>query len=245
MNSFLAAGLEALRMARDAADSGRCRLALDDLRLEAPVPRPGRFLGIGGNFPRPCGPGAVSAVPRPQWFSKLLSGSSGPFDNIELPSGFDTVIHEAELAFVIGTRCRHVKRETALSMIAGYLVCNDVTVVDLVQDPTLVLFAKSFDTHGPTGPWLVTADEIADPHALLIRSSVSGEQCQSASTSLMQVRCEEMIVYLSKFLTLEPGDIVTTGSPIIGRVPLSPGDVVRCEIEGIGAISNPVVRADS
>ncbi|WP_237530233.1 fumarylacetoacetate hydrolase family protein [Streptomyces sp. SID3915] len=166
--------------------------------------------------------------------------------------GADAACDEAgdqdEAGVVIGRRCRHVAAEDARSVIAGYLVANDVSVRDWLakRSPTFTL-GKSFDTHGPIGPWLTTDDEIADPHALRMRLSVNGEVRQDSSTNDMIYDIYEQIAYLSQVMTLMPGDILATGTPAgigapIGRF-LRTGDVVRAEIEGLGMIENHVVAA--
>jgi len=152
-----------------------------------------------------------------------------------------------ELGVVIGQRCRHVTREQARSVIAGYTVCNDFTLRDWqLRSPTMTI-GKSFDTTGPCGPWLVTGDEIADPHDLPMRLLVNGELRQSESTSGMVNDIYDQIAYLSTVMTLEPGDLIATGTPSGVGIAMSPqvflkvGDVVRAEIDGIGFIENQVI----
>ena len=155
--------------------------------------------------------------------------------------------YEGELGFVIGKRCRHVSRDNAADVIAGYLVVNDATVRDWqLRIPTWTM-GKSFDTHGPIGPWIVTSDELSDPHQLQLRTWVNGELRQESNTKELIFDCFSLVEHLSTAFTLEPGDIVATGTPAgvgIGMKPpklLKHGDAVRIEIEGIGEIENPVI----
>lgn len=247
MVALLAQGEGAMQIARSARRSGAA-IALEDVHLEAPVLMPRKFLAIGMNYPRngeEPAYGESLKAPRGRseqiWFNKQVTCVNGPFDPIELPRASGKVIYEVELAFVIGQRCRHVTGSDASSAIAGYLICNDVTVVDWVlRSPTATL-GKSFDTHGPLGPWLVTADEVGDPQALGLRSYVNGAERQCGSTAQMHFSCPEMVEYLSSVFTLEPGDVITTGTPSRVSEYLKVDDTVRCEIDGIGHIENVVI----
>jgi 2-keto-4-pentenoate hydratase/2-oxohepta-3-ene-1,7-dioic acid hydratase in catechol pathway len=157
------------------------------------------------------------------------------------------VDYEGELGVVIGSRCRNVSVERAHEVVAGYLIVNDVSVRDWQKASPTMTMGKSWDTHGPTGPWLVTADEIPDPHDLRIRTWVDDDLRQDASTKLMITNCWELIAFLSTAFTLLPGTIIATGTPagvgFVMKPPrcLDPGMHVRIEIEGIGTIDNPVV----
>ena len=159
----------------------------------------------------------------------------------------DLVDYEGELGVVIGKRCRNVSVADAPSVVAGYLIVNDVSVRDWQRATPTMTMGKSWDTHGPIGPWLVTADEIADPHNLKLRTWVDGEIRQDASTSQMITNCWEQIAHMSTAFTLLPGTIIATGTPAgVGFVMqpprcLKPGSQVRIEIEGIGTIDNPVI----
>ncbi|KAF1066017.1 fumarylacetoacetate hydrolase family protein [Variovorax sp.] len=182
------------------------------------------------------------------WFNKQVSCVAGPFDEVHRPRVSAQFDYEGELGVVIGRRCRHVRAEEAMAMVAGYVVINDMSVRDWqLRAPTHTL-GKSFDTHGPFGPWLVTRDEIPDPHALRLRTWVNGELRQDGNTAQMIHRIEAMLVELTTAFTLEPGDVLSTGSPAgVGGLMdppryLVPGDVVRVEIEGIGHIENRVVE---
>jgi 2-keto-4-pentenoate hydratase/2-oxohepta-3-ene-1,7-dioic acid hydratase in catechol pathway len=158
--------------------------------------------------------------------------------------------YEGELAIVIGRRCRHVSVEQAHEVIAGYTIANDVSVRDWqLRTPTMTM-GKSFDTHGPVGPWIVTADELGDPHDLGIRTFVNEERRQDGNTREMVFNCFEQVAHLSEAFTLEPGDVIATGTPAgvgAARQPfpeglLKVGDVVRVEIDGIGTLENTVVE---
>ena len=182
------------------------------------------------------------------FFNKQTTCVAGPFDPIHLPRVSPLLDYEGELAFVIGRRCRHVPRDRAHEVIAGYLVVNDVSVRDWqLRTPTMTM-GKSFDTHGPMGPWLVTPDEIGDPHALELRTWVNGELRQHSNTRHLIYDCFAQVEHLSTAFTLEPGDVVTTGTPAGVGGAMSPprflraGDVVRIEIEKIGAIENRVTE---
>lgn len=224
---------------------------LDAVVLEAPVDDPQKYLGIGMNYKEHAEEARQAGVPIPSsqmWFNKQVSCIVGPYDAIHKPAVSDELDYEVELGVVIGRRCRHVAVEDARSVIAGYLVTNDVSVRDWLakRSPTFTL-GKSFDTHGPIGPWLTTEDEIPDPHDLRMRLSVNGEVRQDASTDDMIYDIYQQIAYLSQVMTLMPGDVLATGTPAgigapTGRF-LKAGDIVRAEIEGLGVIENHVVAA--
>jgi 2-keto-4-pentenoate hydratase/2-oxohepta-3-ene-1,7-dioic acid hydratase in catechol pathway len=221
--------------------------ALADVKLEAPINDPQKFLAIGMNYREHMKEAVAAGIPVPTsqlWFNKQVSCITGPYDPIDLPEVSDKLDYEAELGVIIGKKCRHVKAADARSVIAGYLVCNDVSVRDWqMRSPTFTL-GKSFDTHGPIGPWLTTDDEISDPLALEMFLTVNGEERQRSSTGDMVYNIYEQIEYLSTVMTLQPGDILATGTPsgvgaAQGRF-LKTGDVVRVEVQNLGAIENRV-----
>jgi 2-keto-4-pentenoate hydratase/2-oxohepta-3-ene-1,7-dioic acid hydratase in catechol pathway len=247
MVALLAAGPAALEAARQAAARARSRLPLAGLRLEAPVRRPPKFLAIGLNYADHVRESGMEAPAVPVFFNKQSTCVVGPADPVHLPRVSPLLDYEGELGFVIGRRCRHVPRDRAPEVIAGYVVVNDVSVRDWqLRTPTMTI-GKSFDTHGPMGPWLVTGDELGDPHALELRTWVNGELRQHSNTRELIFDCFAQVEHLSTAFTLEPGDVVTTGTPAgVGgamRPPrfLQAGDVVRIEIERIGSIENPVI----
>jgi len=239
--------LDELRPAILAA-AGETR-ALADVVLEAPIDAPQKYLGIGMNYREHAVEAAQAGIPTPTsqlWFNKQVSCIVGPHDDIVKPDISDALDYEIELGVVIGRPAKHVRREEARSYIAGYLVANDVSVRDWLQQrsPTFTL-GKSFDTHGPIGPWLTTDDEIDDPLRLRMTLSVNGEIRQDHVTDDMIYDVYDQIAYLTQVMTLLPGDILATGTPQgigapTGRF-LRVGDVVRAEIEGLGAIENRVV----
>jgi 2-keto-4-pentenoate hydratase/2-oxohepta-3-ene-1,7-dioic acid hydratase in catechol pathway len=241
----LLADLPALRPALEAA--GGPVHALADVTLEAPIADPQKFLAIGMNYQAHADEAAAAGIPTPTsqlWFNKQVSCINGPFGDIEKPAVSDQIDYEAELAFVIGTRCRGVAEDDALGVVAGYLVCNDVTARDWQRRSPTYTLGKSFDTHGPIGPWITTADEIADPQALTLHLSVNGTERQRSSTADMIYNIRQQIAYLSIVMTLEPGDLIATGTPagvgIASGAFLQDGDVVRVEVDGLGAIENKV-----
>ncbi len=228
-------------------DSDAARAPLDPKALAAPVPNPRKFFGIGLNYADHV---AESGLPTPDYpvvFAKMSNCVAGPYDDVERPVVSDAFDYEAELAVVIGKTCKHVKREDAEDVIAGYVVCNDLTIRDYQKKTPQWTLGKSFDTHGPFGPYLVTADEL-DPHTLDLKAIVNGEVRQHSNTKNLIFDCYEPIEKLTEIVTLEPGDVIATGTcGGVGRgldPPkfLAPGDVVRIEIEGIGAIENTVVQ---
>lgn len=247
MQSVVRGGDATLEVLRD-LETHRPHHRLADVRLLAPIERPGKYLAIGMNYGKHVEEADRLGVPRSQhqvWFNKQTSCLSGPLDDID-PGVTGKLDYEVELGVVIGKTAKHVSAADAPAHVFGYFVANDVSARDWqFHSPTFTM-GKSFDTHGPIGPWIVTADEIADPHALALRSFVNGALRQASDTSLMLANIWEQIAYLSTAFTLEPGDLLATGTPEgVGAgfeppVFLAPGDVVRCEIDGIGAIENKV-----
>jgi 2-keto-4-pentenoate hydratase/2-oxohepta-3-ene-1,7-dioic acid hydratase in catechol pathway len=247
----LAAGhplLERITVALRDAGAG---VPLEEVRLEAPIPRPQKYLAIGMNYQDHAEEAQRAGIPIPKtqlWFNKQVSCIVGPFDDIEKPKASDRVDYEAELGVVIGRKCRHVAEADALSVVGGYFVANDVSARDWqAASPTFTL-GKSFDTHGPIGPWVVTTDEIPDPQTLDMRLYVNGELRQKQNTALMIYSVAQQIAHLSTVMTLLPGDLLATGTCsgvgiASGRF-LQPGDVVRVEIDRIGHIENRIVAED-
>jgi 2-keto-4-pentenoate hydratase/2-oxohepta-3-ene-1,7-dioic acid hydratase in catechol pathway len=228
-----------------AAVSSAPRLPLGQVWLEAPISRPPEFLAIGQNYGAHVAEQGVTLPSVPVFFNKQSSCVAGPGDEVHIPRvAPDHVDYEGELGFVIGRRCRHVPRERAAGVIAGFLVVNDVSVRDWQMASPTWTMGKSFDTHGPTGPWLVTPDEVGDPHGLRLRTWVNGELRQDAKTDDLVFDCYDQVAHLSTAFTLWPGTIVSTGTPSgVGafRDPpafLHAGDVVRIEIDRIGTIEN-------
>ncbi|WP_402463883.1 fumarylacetoacetate hydrolase family protein [Isoptericola aurantiacus] len=224
---------------------------LSDVVLEAPVDDPQKYLGIGMNYAAHAEEARQAGVPVPEnqmWFNKQVSCIVGPYADVERPAVSEQLDYEVELAVVIGRRCRHVSRDDAAGVVGGYLVANDVSVRDWLakRSPTFTL-GKSFDTHGPLGPWLTTADEVPDPHDLELSLTVNGEERQRARTDDLIYDIYDQIEYLTTVMTLMPGDILATGTPAGIGAPtgswLKPGDVVRASVEGLGSLENTVVEA--
>ena len=240
-------------------------ISLSALTLHPPVLRPGKLLAIGLNYQkhRAEAVDAGIAVPRNQmWFSKQVSCLTGPYGSVFKPMTALMLDYEVELAVVIGKRCRQVSAPQAAQFIGGYTIANDLSMRDWqlhnMPERLELMIGKSFDTHGPIGPWIVTPDELGDPHRLGLRCLVNGELRQSSNTDDMIWDCFQQIEYLSQAMTLHPGDVILTGTPpgsgfsprsakgSAGKsrkasVYLEVGDVVRCEIDGIGYIEHTVV----
>jgi 2-keto-4-pentenoate hydratase/2-oxohepta-3-ene-1,7-dioic acid hydratase in catechol pathway len=235
------AGLAAVRLAADAGPIG----PLQCDRLLAPVPDPGAFLGVGLNYKAHAAEMGRALPQQPAVFAKLTACINPPFGTILRDPAAPSLDYEGELGIVIGRTCHRVKPEEAPAMIAGYVVVNDISVRERIA-PDAVLLAKSAVSHGPFGPWLVTSDEVGDPHDLGIRTWVNDELRQDGTTADLHFSCFDLVSRLSAALTLQPGDIITTGSPSGSgssfKPPrwLKPGDVVRVEIDRIGAIEHRV-----
>jgi acylpyruvate hydrolase len=268
MLPFLEAGGEAMAAAREAvgfiekqikggaAESLRRQGIVSPLAgttLLAPVPRPPKLLAVWVNYEE-HGKEATVQAPRkaPLFFTKFSTAVIGPGQPIVLPRISKKVDYEAELALVIGTKGKNIPAERAYDYVAGYTILNDVSARDfslreLLGTPGPSDVQKSFDTFAPMGPCLVTTDEIPDPHALRIRLRIGDEVLQDDTTGSMIHRIPQIIAYISAIATLEPGDVITTGTPPgVGftRTPprwLRPGETVRIEIDRIGVLENPVV----
>jgi 2-keto-4-pentenoate hydratase/2-oxohepta-3-ene-1,7-dioic acid hydratase in catechol pathway len=221
-------------------------LDLLDVTLRAPIPRPGKIICIGLNYRDHAAESNQPIPDYPAVFSKYANSVIGPGEPIVIPRVTEAVDYEGELAFVIGRRARFVSEQDALDAVAGYMAFNDVSARDFQMRTSQWTIGKTFDTFAPMGPALVTADEIADPHDLDIRVTVSGEVLQSSNTRHLIFSIQELVAYLSQVMTLEPGDVIATGTPSgvgFARTPprfLRPGDVVEVEIKGLGTLVNPV-----
>jgi 2-keto-4-pentenoate hydratase/2-oxohepta-3-ene-1,7-dioic acid hydratase in catechol pathway len=263
MRAFLEAGDPAMDAARSALAHAAERIAAhrDDamaaglafgtdepgFRLEAPVPRPGKVLAVGVNYRDHSAETGIPVPERPIIFAKNASCVVGPGTPIEKPRFSPFLDWEGELCFVVGRWARHVPADRALEYLAGYMVGHDVSVRDWQVHSQTMMRGKSFDSHGPTGPWLVTRDEIPDPGTLGLKTFVNGVVKQDSNTDQLIFGVSALVEYLSRAFTLEPGDVVFTGTPAgvgVARKPkefLKAGDVVRIEIAGLGALENPVV----
>ena len=238
---------------------------LDQNTLLAPISSPEKFLAIGMNYKKHRAESIDAGITPPRnqmWFTKQVSCINDPNGDIIKPESTMMLDYEVELALVIGKTCYNVNAEEALNYIFGYMICNDISMRDWqlhnMPDRVELMIGKSHDTHGPIGPWIVTSEEIADPHNLKINCYVNNELRQSSDTGDMIWDCFEQIEYLSRAMTLKPGDIITTGTPPgsgfsprgasgkadkerKGNVFLEPGDLVKCEIESIGTIINKII----
>lgn len=252
MLAFLQAGDKVMQLARDANENLLDRksdlIPVTDLKLHQPVLRPGKILAIALNYSEHIAESKTQAPPVQMWFNKQSTCANAPYDPIHLPLVSDKLDYEGELGIIIGKKCRHVPVDRVHEVIAGYTVMNDVSVRDWqLQSPTFQI-GKSFDTHGPFGPCLVTKDEIPDPHNLQIRTWVNDELRQDSNTQYMIHNCYEQIAHLTKAFTLEPGDVLATGTPSGVGMAMQPpqylkaGDKVRVEIEKIGQIENSIIK---
>ena len=249
MLAALAAGEEGIDgiegYVNDAPGEAFVRVA--DVRLLAPVPRPPKLICVGLNY-RDHAAEAKADIPGvPTIFSKFSNVVIGPGDPIVLPKNSAKPDYEAEFAFVIGRGGRHIAGGDWRQHVAGYTIVNAVSARDFQMATSQWLMGKTFDTFAPMGPWIVTADEIEDPHSLEISLDINGEQLQHSNTRELIFRIPELIQFISSVVTLEPGDVVATGTPAgvgFARKPprwLQAGDQVTIHIAGIGELSNPVV----
>jgi 2-keto-4-pentenoate hydratase/2-oxohepta-3-ene-1,7-dioic acid hydratase in catechol pathway len=245
-------------------DARAARVPLADVKLHAPVPRPVEFIICGLNYRDHVAEGdgvegydmsgiaSINAAPDdeqelPIFLNKQVSCVNGPYDPVVMPRVSDQLDYEGELGIVIGRQCRHVRYEDAHQVIAGFVVMNDVSTRDWQFKTPTFTYGKTFDTHGPMGPWIVTADELTDPHRLDLRTYVNDELRQSSNTSLMIFDCYRIIEILSSVFTLLPGMVISTGTCAGVGLAMKPprflkvGDVVRVEIDGVGVISNSIV----
>lgn len=223
-------------------------MTLSRRALHSPVPRPGKILGIGLNYLEHATESQLSVTEEPVLFAKFANSVIGTGEAIVLPPESKEVDFEAELAVVIGRRARRVAVGEALSCVGGYTCANDVSARDLQFRTGQWLRGKAIDTFLPLGPWLVTPDEVGDPQRLGVRCLVNGEVMQESSTDHMIFGVAEIISFISQTVTLEPGDVIATGTPAgVGftRTPpvfLQDGDEVTVSIDRIGSLTNPVRR---
>lgn len=219
-------------------------------RLGPPIARTGHFLAIGLNYADHAEESGMPIPTEPIIFSKAPSSLSGPNDDVIIPRGSVKTDWEVELAIIIGEHCHEVDEDEALSMVLGYALCNDVSERAFqAERGGQWIKGKSAPTFGPLGPWLVTADEIADPHDLDMFLDVNGERCQTGNTRTMIFPVAHIVSYVSQFMALEPGDVITTGTPPgvgMGMKPqrfLKAGDEMRLGIAGLGEQRQKVVAA--
>ena len=258
MLSLLQGGDDALAAARAAAETGSAAVSLDDAQLECPIANPSKILAVGLNYiqhimeiPEDVRKARGFKVPEtPVIFNKQSTSANGPYADISLPQESVELDYEAELGVVIGKTCRRVGKEDAYRVIAGYTIINDVTIRDWQRATPTMTMGKSWDTHCPMGPSIVTTDEITDPHSLHVRLTLDGDERQNYNTADMHFKIDELIAHLSTAFTLLPGDVIATGTSagvaafMDGQPWMQAGQKVRIDIDKIGYIENTVV-ADS
>ncbi|MBQ82537.1 MAG: hypothetical protein CMD59_03270 [Gammaproteobacteria bacterium] len=250
MLGFLDEGLSSMEKAKSLHADKKNRIALSDVNLKAPISRPPKIIAIGLNYSDHLE--EVKAAGReidkpevPMIFNKQSLSANGPYSEVHDPSVSEMLDFEGELTIVIGKKCRHVAKEDAHKVIAGYTIANDFSVRDWqLRVPTFTI-GKSFDTHCPFGPAIVTPDEITDPHNLDIKTFVNGEERQSSNTKHLMFNCFDLVEHLSTAFTLEPGDLILTGTPggvgVVEGKFLKQGDVVKVEIAELGYIENKII----
>ena len=226
-------------------DSNPEVIPLSEIEFLPVIERPGKVLAVGLNYKDHAKETGMDLPEVPMIFTKQSTSVLGHQGEIHKPKVSDAVDYEGEMAFVIGKKCRHVSKEEALDVIAGVTICNDVSVRDWqIASPTFTM-GKSFDTHCPIGPYIVTMDEISDIHNLKIKTYVNDELRQDSCTDQLIFDCFDLIEHITKAFTLEPGDIIATGTSsgvgvVLGKY-LIPNDVVRIELENVGTLENKVV----
>ena len=250
MLGFLDEGLSSMEKAKSLHADKKNRIALSDVNLKAPICRPPKIIAIGLNYSDHLE--EVKAAGReidkpevPMIFNKQSLSANGPYSEVHDPSVSEMLDFEGELTIVIGKKCRHVAKEDAHKVIAGYTIANDFSVRDWqLRVPTFTI-GKSFDTHCPFGPAIVTPDELTDPHNLDIKTFVNGEERQSSNTKHLMFNCFDLVEHLSTAFTLEPGDLILTGTPggvgVVEGKFLKQGDVVKVEIAELGYIENKII----
>ena len=225
----------------------RLFIPVEQARLRAPIPRPGKIICVGRNYAEHARERGAELPAQPIFFLKSNNTMCGPGEAIVLPPNSSQVDYEAEFAVVIGQGGKRIPEEKAYEHIAGYTILNDVSARDMQAQDKQWFRGKSCDTFAPTGPWIVTRDEIPDPHNLRISLTLNGQTMQDSNTSYMIFKVPYLVSYLSQSLTLEPGDLISTGTPEgVGahRTPpvfLQPGDTVSITVERIGTLTNPIV----
>jgi 2-keto-4-pentenoate hydratase/2-oxohepta-3-ene-1,7-dioic acid hydratase in catechol pathway len=255
MIEFIELGDDGINQANALIAKNDSKISINDVKLMAPIPKPNKILGVGLNYKahkEEAAKAAADLLGKPQEkyptiFNKQNSSVVGPYDDMHKPDASDFFDYEGELGFVIGKQCRHVPYDKASSVIYGYTVVNDATIRDwqMRGPPMTMTMGKSWDTHCPFGPYLVTSDEVGNPHQLKLETHVNGELRQSASTDGLIHDCFTVVEYLSTAFTLEPGDLIATGTPegvaATSRNWLKVDDVVKVTIEKLGFIENRVI----
>ncbi|BFY97617.1 hypothetical protein BsWGS_00656 [Bradybaena similaris] len=249
MKDFLAAGDLSLSRARSVVESGEHVVPRDQLKILAPINNPEKLICVGMNYVDHCTEQNIPVPKEPVVFSKFNNTIVGPTDNIKYPEETKELDWEVELVIVIGKKGKNIKKEDAMNHVFGYTVAHDVSARDwqLQRNGNQFLIGKSIDDFCPLGPAIVTRDAIKDPHNLRLWTKVNGEYKQDSSTNQLVFKTEELLVFLSRFFTLQPGDIILTGTPpgvgVFRKPPefLKIGDVVEVGIENIGVLRNKIV----
>ena len=258
MINFIKLGSTGLDIANDVIENQKNAHAIDDVILKAPIDKPNKILAVGLNYKKHIDEAKelkdhhsndVQLQDQfPNIFNKQNSSVNDPFGDVHRPNASDWLDYEGELGFIIGKECRHVSYENAKNCIYGYTVVNDFSIRDwqFRGPPHTMTMGKSWDTHCPFGPYIVTSDEIDDPHNLTLKTFVNDEERQNTNTNLMIYDCYTLIEYLTTAFTLEPGDLIPTGTPEGSAVTtqnwLKPGDKVKVEIEGLCYIENNIIQ---
>jgi len=231
----------------DAGPDGSGVFQTASVELGPPIPDPDKIICIGLNYAEHANEAGLAQAEVPVFFGKYRNSLTGPTSAILLPRVSNQIDYEGELAVIIGTRCKEVSEQEALQYVAGYTIMNDVSARDLQTQTSQYMAGKALDTFAPMGPGIVLASDIPNPQDLLLTTKVNGQVVQQANTADMIFSVAKVITFLSTLMTLEPGDIIATGTPSgVGfkRTPplfLHDGDSVEVEIEGIGRMRNPVV----
>lgn len=251
MIAFLEAGESAMQQAREALahPMQSALVPFDQTALLAPIPRPGKLLCMGHNYRDHSATAAGELPEYPNLFLKASSCVIGPGSPVLLTGASQAVDYEGEFCFVIGKRASKIDQEQAMEVVAGYTLLNDVSARDYSKRVSQWMLGKSFDTFAPLGPALVTKDEVPDPHQLELVMKINGEERQHSNTRNLIFSIPFLVAHISQVLTLEPGDVISTGTPSgsgAGRKPpvfLQPGDEMRLDVEKIGELFNPVAAA--
>lgn len=247
-----AAGQQVIDFARDQQDAlrqGDALFAANTITFHPPIARPGKIICVGMNYRKHIAEMGREVPPYPVIFAKFPNTLIGHGQSIKVPKVSHMVDYEAELAFVIGRTAKDIPAEKAFDVIGGYTLFNDVSIRDYQTRTTQWLQGKTFDTSAPIGPAIVTADEVSNPEALDIRLRLNGMIMQDANTSDLLFTIPVLVQYLTEIMTLEPGDIIATGTPSgVGnardpKVFLKAGDTVQVEIAGLGILENPVIAS--
>ncbi|TPV42550.1 fumarylacetoacetate hydrolase family protein [Bacillus dicomae] len=253
MNGFLQGGTESMNLAKEAIDyalmkNHKEKLVFEEgeVKIEAPVPSPGKIICVGHNYREHILEMKRELPAFPVIFAKFANTVVGPQDDIPFYPISEQLDYEAEFAFVIGKRARNVSEEDALQYVAGYTIVNDITYRDIQRRTIQWLQGKTVEGSAPMGPWLITSDELKNPSGLEIVLTVNGEKRQQSNTANLVFSVQYLVSFLSGLMTLEPGDVILTGTPGgvgVARNPqafLKDGDIVRIEVDGVGVLENKV-----